>query len=92
MEAYSSDTDKHYPNWEALVEAESNGYVVVGIIAGLSNPAKSWPWVTGPYPDKAAAQRARVRARNLFRKQQRDRSERPMTATFFVRPAWKDER
>jgi hypothetical protein len=83
--AYSPDTDTHYDNWDALVEAESNGYVVVAIV---SNGKVSWPWVVGPYDDKLQADRARARLRRKLKREQ-DRFP-SHTFSLYVRPAWKD--
>jgi hypothetical protein len=53
--AYSPATDTTYESWPKLVEAESNGYVV--IIFGEDKPTKQW--VTGPYPKQSEARRAK---------------------------------
>lgn len=87
MEAHSSSTGKTYPSWEALVEAEANGYVVVAVIA---DGKQTWPWVEGLYPTKAEASKARNRMRT---KLNRESTNYPSTSfRLFVRPAWKDGR
>jgi hypothetical protein len=58
--AYSPDSGKHYPTWDALVEAEANGHVAVAV---LDNGKESWPWVEGPFATKREANNARVRLR-----------------------------
>jgi hypothetical protein len=86
MKAYSSGSGKEYDSWEDLVAAEANGYVAVAII---THGKMTWPWVVGPFPDKAAAQRGRVRLR---RKMNRERGDDPSYQfSLFVRPVWKDE-
>lgn len=85
MEAYSEKTNTHYPSWDALIEEEANGYVVVAVI---SNGKKTWPWVIGPFNVRENAQRAQARLRYKLKK---DLKTRPgFTGKVFVRPAWKD--
>lgn len=87
--AYSADTNTHYPTWEALVEAEAEGYLVIAIV---SSEKQTWPWVQGPYPDKREANNARARARNKFKKDIQSPWVDPnLTASFFVRPLWKSK-
>lgn len=83
MEAYSPSTNTHYPSWEALVEAEANGWVAVVLV---SNDKQSWPWVEGPYSTKREAKNACARKRTEFKRSGRDHA---VTASFFVRPAWR---
>lgn len=85
MEAYSSDSNKHYPSWEALVEAEANGWVAVAMIR---DDTKAWPWVQGPYPTQKEAQKARNRMRYRLKKD--DWKYPALRYSLFVRPAWKD--
>lgn len=88
VEAYSVQTGKTYPSWDALVEAEANGFVVTAII---SDGKRSWPWTAGPFPDKGEANRARARMRTRMKREQgRDRLAPDRTFQLFVRPAWKD--
>lgn len=84
MRAYSPTTGKSYESWDALVEAEANGYVAVAL---LTNQKQSWPWVEGPYDTKHEANNARNRMRNRFKK---EAEWRQVKAKFFVRPAWKE--
>lgn len=83
--AYSERTNTHYPNWDELVAAEANGYVVVAII---SSEKESWPSVIGPFPSKREANNARVRLRNRLKSKAADHPDASFAC--FVRPAWKD--
>ena len=84
MEAYSEATKTTYSSWDALVEAEANGYVVIAVI---TRDSTTWPWVHGPYPDKKEASKARAR---LLRKMKKDDWKYPTTKyKMFIRPAWK---
>lgn len=85
--AYSSETNRHYPSWDALVEAEANGHVVVAVV---TNGRQTWPYVMGPYPTKPEAERARSRLRSRLKREQADYPG--ATFTLSVRPAWKDPR
>lgn len=87
MEAYSPETNTTYPDWDALVAAESNGYVVVAII---TSPKQQWPWVSGPYPTKKEAENARARLRNRMKKESRDYPNHTYKTS--VRALWKDPR
>lgn len=91
MEAYSDTTGTRYPSWEALVEAEANGWVAVVII---SSPRETWPYVEGPFPTKAEAERARNRLRRKWKREQQQPFPRYPNQTYkgFVRPAWKGDR
>lgn len=89
MKAYSESTGNTYEDWEALVAAESNGYVVTAII---TKGKQSWPWTIGPFDTKREASLARNRLRNRMKRENAvpwyaDRSFR-----LFIRPAWKDVR
>lgn len=86
MTSFSEATQTTYESWEALVEAEASGWVVVAII---TEGASSWPWIVGPYGTKRDASNARARARNRWQRAQRARPT-DHTASFFVRAAWKD--
>lgn len=81
---YSEDTGTMYPTWEDLVAAEGNGWVAVAVI---SKPTYLWPYVWGPFPTKAEAQRARGRLKYKLRKEQ----PADITVAYFVRPAWKEK-
>lgn len=84
--AYSETTGITYPTWEALVEAEANGWVAVAVI---TEGKQVWPWVVGPYPDKADAVRAQARLRTRWRREQSTPFRPKQTAKFYVRPSWK---
>lgn len=78
---------KVYESWEELVADTANGWVAVAIV---SRGKESWPWVTGPYPTKQEANRARGRLRHKLKREIRNHECDPdTTAKFFVRPCWK---
>lgn len=79
--AINESNGKEYPNWAALVEAETHGFVAV---AYLKNGTGA-PWVVGPWPTKREANNCRQRMKNSLKKHH-DLSE----VYFFVRHAWKD--
>ena len=85
--AYSERTKTEYETWDALVAAEANGWVAVTII---TRGGDTWPWVSGPYPTKREGDNARNRMRTRFKREQRERGIPETTASFYVRPAWKD--
>ena len=89
ISAYSQYTGLSYPNWAALVEAEANGYVVVGtIIRSWGQEQRVVPVVCGPFTTEAEAKRARVRLRNKWKRD----SEVDDTFMVHVRPLWKEQR
>lgn len=91
MEAVMEDGTR-YPNWDALIEAETLGYVVVAIISG-GNYKHPWPRVTGIYPDKVSATNAKQRLRTRMRRQQRESTEyEGYTFRLHIEPLWKDPR
>lgn len=82
LEAYSVRTGRQYENWDALLKAESNGYVIVI----TSDRPGTGPAVYGPYPDKHAVARVRVKLRNKAAKE-----ERPFKVHTSVRVLWKED-
>jgi hypothetical protein len=85
VEAYSPATKTHYDTWDALVEAETNGWVAT-LIAETKN-GQAFTYTLGPYPEKRLATNASRRLRNLFKK------EEPHDLVLLgvtVRPAWKE--
>jgi hypothetical protein len=83
-EAFSSETGTRYPSWEALLEAEANGHVVVAII---SDGKQTWPYVEGPYPTKREATNARARMKTRFKKDVE--WDQTRSVSYAVRPVWK---
>lgn len=83
IEAYSPDTGKTYKNWDALVAAEANGYVVLG----LSERPGSAAVVYGPVPTKAEALKLRARLYPQWRKE-----EAPYKVRTQIRVSWKPGR
>jgi len=81
-QAYSATTGTTYPSWEALLAAETNGYVVVG----LSTRPDTHPVICGPYPDKETARRAQARLRRRWKREEAPKYE----VSTFVRHLWKD--
>jgi hypothetical protein len=51
IEAYSEDTGRTYPNWDALVKAEAHGYTVIL----QSDRPNTFPWCVGLFATKAEA-------------------------------------
>jgi len=87
MEAYSPDTNTHYPNWDALTAAEANGYVVVGI----SSREDTVPIVVGPYGTKEEGKRAQARLRRRWKNDEaRDHGD-GITVKAYLRVLWKED-
>lgn len=85
--AFSETTGISYQNWEALVDAEANGFVVTAVI---SRGSQTWPWSKGPYDTKHEADLARNRLRTRCK---RELDSYPGTTyKLFIRPLWKDPR
>lgn len=80
IEAYSEDTGKLYPNWDALVAAEAHGYTVLL----TSSRPNTYPWMVGLFATKPEALAARVRYRNRAAK-----AEAPYKVTTRIRILWK---
>ena len=75
MQAYSTVTDTTYPSWEALLDAETNGYAVVGILQRVhpkSGRTEVLARTVGPFSDWLTA---RNRASSLRRKRKRAEAE-----------------
>lgn len=83
-EVYSAETQIRYDSWDDLVAAEGNGYVVVGV----TDRPNTVPVVVGPYPDEQEAQKARVRLRRKWKKEE---AELGFTARTHVRVCWKEK-
>lgn len=87
--AYSSATETSYDNWDALLEAEANGFVMVAVITNTHN-GRTWPWVVGPFDSRKDAENYRTRTRTKWK---RDQDKRGLyvhlSYRFYVRPAWK---
>lgn len=62
--AYSTESDTHYPDWDALVEAEADGYVVTAV---LSKGKRTWTHSTKAV-DKADAKREQARLRSSIKR------------------------
>jgi hypothetical protein len=87
--AFSEKTGTEYPNFDALIQAEANGWVVVVV---FTNGNVTWPWILGPFKFKSSALRAKGRTVYKFKKQSANGAlPHNLTAKFFVRPAWKDD-
>jgi len=85
VEAYSTNTGKRYPNWDVLVKAEANGYVLVGKLEIEGNDHFRVA-VVGPFETKAAAEKARPRYHSRWK-----REVRPHRVRTSVRVCWKDQ-
>jgi hypothetical protein len=88
MQAFSEETGTTYPDFDALVAAEANGYVVTAII---NNGKISWPWTIGPFDTKKEATNARARLRTKLKREQAQTFGH-VEFSLFVRPLWKDKR
>lgn len=77
--AYNPDTGNTYLDWDALVAAETNGYVIVSI----SERPRTVPSVHGPWPSKADARKAQDRLRKRFKKE-----EAPYRVATYIRNLW----
>lgn len=80
IEAYSPDTGKTYKNLDALVAAEANGYVVLG----LSERPGTEAIVIGPFKTKPEALKERTRLFPKWRK-----AEAPYKVSTRIRICWK---
>lgn len=84
-EIYSENTGKIYPNYEALVEAEGHGWVVVLI----SDRPGTVPWVVGLYPTQAEATKAQARCRKRAQKEESMEGDYKVRSS--VRVLWKEK-
>lgn len=73
-----------YPNWDALVAAETNGHVVVAVPKERSK--STVPWVVGPWPTKREAVNCRQRMKTKLKKVMDLK-----LLDFYIRYAWKEE-
>jgi hypothetical protein len=80
IEAYSPDTGRTYKTWDALVAAEANGYVVLG----MSEREGTEPIVIGPFKTKAEALKQRVLLYARWKKE-----EAPFKVHTRIRICWK---
>lgn len=64
---YSPDSGKVYLTWEEYVQAETNGYVVIG---QSSRPGTA-PVVVGPFETQEEAEKARSRYRGRWQREER---------------------
>lgn len=80
--AYSNTTGKTYKNWDALIQAEANGYVAVAII---SDGEDTWPWVVGPFNIEREAKNQAASLRRMANKGEFNN----LKVIVRVRPAWK---
>ena len=87
MEAYSDATNTTYESFDALINAEANGWVVICII---TSPKQTWPAVIGPFATKEEANRERNRLREKYKRESWKYPD--QTYKWFARPAWKPER
>ena len=88
----STEDGREYPDWDTLVNNEANGYVVVAIIKG-GNYKNPWPHVTGPYPSKVEAAKAKNRIKTKMKREQREHPRyAEYTFRLHIQPVWKDPR
>ena len=82
-----------YETWEALVEAEANGYVATAILKERARRGSPFTLTVGPFPGpdgKRLATNARQRMRARYRREVRDGNVGSDIVAITVRPAWKD--
>lgn len=84
MKIYSEPTGKSYDTLEDLLDAESNGYVVVGV----TDRRGEAPWCVGPFVDKADARREAAKMRRHIKRL--DRVKPPAWTRVSVRTLWKE--
>lgn len=83
--AHSPTTKTTYDNWDALVAAESNGFVAVAIMVSKNSV---WPWMVGPFETEAEANKRAAKMRRQAKKE----AHSELTVTVRVRPIWKPDR
>jgi len=81
-----SESGRIYPSWDALVEAEANGYVTVALLKGKE---RIFVQVFGPFPSKREATNAGVRLRTKHKRQVESLDHNPAELlAVSVRPCW----
>lgn len=85
VEAYSQATNRHYPNWDALVAAEGNGYVVVGMVVDGPH-TMSGVALVGPFPTRDEARKVQARKRQAWANESK-----PLKVKTQIRVLWKDK-
>lgn len=85
MQAYNPQTGNTYESWEALVAAESNGWMVCLI---LTDGRETWPYMAGPVALQKDARNLRARLRRKFKNAPPDNPNTRIITTS-IRPAWK---
>jgi hypothetical protein len=91
--ARSADGKRVYENWDALVEAESNGWVAIAVLRERAPKATVFSYAVGPWPGpdgKRLATNAAVRIRKSHKKRDEERMHNSDLLTVNVRPLWKD--
>lgn len=83
--AFSEATKITYENWDALVAAESNGYVAVAIMLSSKDV---WAWTVGPFATKAEATKQAAKMRREAKKDANPQ----LLVKVRVRPLWKADR
>jgi hypothetical protein len=86
--AYNPISGRHYTSWEALVEAESTGWVIVI----TSTRPNTIPAVYGPFADKEEALKIRVNVRNKYARDEKMRYGSDIKVTSRIVRSWKDPR
>lgn len=88
IQAHSDTTGKTYENWDQLIEAEANGWLMVVIITNTKS-GQVWPWIVGPMTTRKEAERKRANTRTKWKRDQDNGRYLHLSYQFFVRPAWK---
>lgn len=80
--AYNPKNDKHYDSWDALVEAEADGYLIILVHTTPSGKVDFANTSGGGYTKQQAQNKVRAYKRRLTKE------GRVSEFKFFVRPAW----
>lgn len=81
---------QRFPSWEALVEAQANGWVATAILRERAARGTLFTWTLGPYPTKREATNASQRIRTRFRREDLNGRSPSDLLVVTVKPAWKD--
>lgn len=80
-----------YPNWEALVEAEANGYIATAVLRERAPKGTLFTFSVGPFATEREANNARRRMRNRHNREDRENRLASDLVTITVKPLWKKD-
>ncbi|QWF85709.1 hypothetical protein [Amycolatopsis sp. CA-230715] len=90
MDVYSPDTDTTYPSWDALYEAETNGFVVVCVLQHAhrkSGRTTTFARTSGPFAQRNTAKNEAARLRRRW-KQRAPQPDEPTLLVVTIEPLW----